>query len=194
MKKFMAVLVFFLFLAYSVPGVIKNKKEAKQFPEIKAKSLKGEEIKLPKDIKGRVGIIGVTFKRPKDGLTESWFGPVYERYGQNEDAAVFQIAMIGDVGFAGFFIENGIKGAVDEKRHDSYLIFWGDKSEYEDLVADTEKGNTLYLFVLDREGGVVFKTAEDFATKEKTDKMFEIIDKVIAEKAPVVSEEGPEKQ
>lgn len=123
------------------------------FPEIKFELIGGEFITLPSGIESDAVLVVLSFKRPSEGVVESWTNTYSVRF-SGSLAEYYQVAVIGDVGFIGGFILGGMRSGATEEQKKHLAICWEDKNEQKKKFG-VEDDSLIYVFLLDSRGKIV---------------------------------------
>ena len=126
-----------------------------KFPEIKAKTLSGEEIVLPEYSLGKTSLVGVAFVRGAQGMLDSWIKPFEKRCDSDR---VYEVPMIAGFFWRIFsgFIDEGMKSGIPAEKHDNVATFYGDTEKFKEKLSIEDDGLG-YVFLLDKEGIIRFK-------------------------------------
>ncbi len=129
--------------------------EGKNFPKIKGESLSGKEVVLPDDAVGEMVLVTVAFKRDSQGMVDSWIN-YFEKLCEGKKA--YELPVIESSFWKVFsgFIDRGMKSGIPEEKHDSVITHYGDVSEFKRKLK-IEDENLGYVFLLDRDGRIIFK-------------------------------------
>lgn len=123
------------------------------FPQIKFELIGGSFVTLPSDIKNEATLVALSFKRPADGVVESWTNTFASKF-SGLSASYYQVAVIGDAGFIGGFILGGMRSGATEEQKKHLAICWEDKNAQK-IKFGVEDDSLIYVFLLDRNGSVV---------------------------------------
>jgi len=152
--------------------------EGEKFPKVKGKSLSGEEVTLPNDVKGEAILIGVAFKRDAQEMLDSWTNYFDILCEGKKD--VYELPVIeGSLWkiFSGF-IDRGMKSGIPEEKHDKVVTHYGDASEVKKKL-EIEDENLGYVFLLDKYGRILYK-GEGYADKKGKEELLEHVKMVCA--------------
>ncbi len=123
------------------------------FPPVKFELIGGDFVSLPSDIKHDVTLVALSFKRPADGVVESWTNTFAAKFTALGRASYYQVAVIGDVGFIGGFILGGMRSGATEEQKKHLAVCWENKKEQ--LVKyGVEDESLIYVYLLDRTGNI----------------------------------------
>ncbi len=144
------------------------------FPTLTAETLSGEEITYPDDIKNRVSLITMAFKRKTQRILDSWTEPFLKEFENDSTVQFYEIPMLPKaLKVMSSMIDGGMRSGIPVKKHGNVSTYYGKVNEYCKLLSMEDKSDG-YLFLLDR-NGVIRWRANGFATPEK---LKELIEKV----------------
>lgn len=148
------------------------------FPDLTGKSLAGQTIKFPTDIKGKFSLIGVAMSIKAQNDLNSWVEPVYKSLVDNIMFPInlYFIPMTGDVKvMSQDKIEAKMKEQMDTVLYKYVVVYPGQVSPYISSLKIEDK-NKPYFFVVDPKGKIVYTTSgaySDAKLEAITDKMSE---------------------
>jgi ATP10 protein len=138
----------------------------KPFPTISAKTLAKRCVRFPEETKGKVGLVFVAFEQGAQQDINSWVDPFIGDVLSNDAVSYYEIPMIsGTYKPVSRFIDGGMRGGVPKNLHDRTATFYGKRADFFESMAISDQSRA-YLFVLSRDGRIVFRTAGP-ATAEK---------------------------
>jgi hypothetical protein len=138
----------------------------KLFPTVSAKTLAKRCVKFPDETKGKVGLVFVAFEQGAQQDINSWVSPFIGDLLNNDEVSYYEIPMIsGSFKPVSRFIDGGMRGGVPKDLHDRTATFYGKRADFFESMAITDQSRA-YLFVLSRDGRIVFRT-DGPATTEK---------------------------
>jgi hypothetical protein len=149
-----------------------------QFPDLSGKTLKGKNVKLPKDTQGKYTLLGVAYSMKSDKLLKEWFEPVYTTFIDQSHGSdgfiptssynvnVYFIPMVAGIKQAASGkIEDEMQKKVDAKLHEHVLLYKGSIKEYKEVLKLGEK-DLPYFFVLDENGKIVYATQGAYSVQK----------------------------
>jgi hypothetical protein len=148
------------------------------FPDLTGKSLAGQLIKFPSDIKGKFSLIGVAMSIKAQNDLNTWVEPVYQSLVNNIMFPInlYFIPMTGDVKvMSQDKIEAKMKEQLDTVLYKYVVVYPGQVSPYISTLKIEDK-NKPYFFVVDPKGKIVYTTSgaySDAKLEAITDKMSE---------------------
>jgi ATP10 protein len=138
----------------------------KPFPTVSAKTLAKRCVRFPDETKGKVGLVFVAFEQGAQQDINSWVDPFIGNLLSNDAVSYYEIPMIsGSFKPVSRFIDGGMRGGVPKDLHDRTATFYGKRADFFQSMAITDQSRA-YLFVLSRDGRIVFRT-DGPATTEK---------------------------
>ena len=138
----------------------------KQFPVLAGETLDGKAISMPGDAKGKYTIVGMAHSTDAEQDLQTWIDPIYQKYiaksgllDGSEDLNVYFIPMFS--GSSMPFYEKSKKKmqSTTQKDLQPHVIFYkGEIGSYKKELLIEQK-DTPYIFVLDKDGKVVYATS-----------------------------------
>jgi len=154
--------------------------KGKKFPKIKGRALSGKKMILPNDVEGEAILVGVAFKREAQEMLDSWanyFDILCE--GKRD---IYELPIIESSLWKIFsgLIDRGMKSGIPQEMHDNVITHYGNASDLKKKleIVDEDLG---YVFLLDKEGKILFK-GEGYPDKKGKKELLEHI-KVICDPA-----------
>lgn len=180
MKRFFvagSVLLFFLLSSFrerrgGVTGIV--------FPDISGVTLSDKKVSIPKDTKGKSTIIALAYSQDAEKELKTWAEPTYEKFIAKSQLIAYDINLYFIPMFSGAKIawaesaRQKFKKENDPELHPYVLIYKGELDKYKTALQMNKK-DTPYLFVLDKDGKVVY-SATGFYTEEKMDAIEDHLD------------------
>ena len=157
------------------PGVIGT-----VFPELTGTTLTDKKVTIPTDTKGKSTLIALAFSSDAEEELKTWAHPTYELFIDPNQLQGYDINL--------YFIPifSGAKAALaesarekfkkenDPELHPYVLIYRGEVDKYKTALG-MDKKSTPYIFVLDKDGKVVYSTSGIY-TEAKMDAIEDAID------------------
>lgn len=172
MKRSISSLLFILFLGIATSSAQQS------FPDLTGKTLAGQLVKFPTDIKGKFSLIGVALSIKAQDDLNTWVEPVYKSLVDNIMFPInlYFIPMTGDVKIMSQDkIEAKMKEQLDTVLYKYVVVYPGQVSPYISPLKIQDK-NKPYFFVVDPKGKIVYTTSgaySDAKLEAITDKMTE---------------------
>lgn len=147
----------------------------KKFPEVESKSLSGDKVKIPADLKGDINLISVAFVREAQAMIDSWIEPFQKMC---EGRSAYELPMIDGYFWKIFsgFIDEGMKAGIPNEKHDHVVTYYGDTSEFRKELGIDDK-SLAYVYLLDENGKILW-SGKGFADEEGIENMAENLKKV----------------
>ncbi|MCL4361700.1 mitochondrial ATPase complex subunit ATP10 [Candidatus Dependentiae bacterium] len=137
-----------------LPPLPKSPLIEKKFPEITGTTLENKKITLPQDIKGKIGIIVLSFKKKSQKSVDLWTNYILENYSKNKDVAYYEIPIISWFYYPiSWFIDNSMKRHLNKDLHSHVLTSYGRVRKYIQEL-NIKNLNTSHVFVLDKQGKI----------------------------------------
>ena len=145
------------------------------FPELKAETLSGIDMKYPDDVKGKVTLILMAFKRETQRTIDSWLEPFSKAFENDTGVQFFEIPMLaGAWKLMSPIIDGGMRSGIPKQKHGNVTTFYGDVNKYCKLLSIEDKSDG-YVFLLDHNGVIQWRS-NGFATEEKLRELFDKIE------------------
>jgi hypothetical protein len=129
------------------------------FPTITAQTLANRSVVFPAETAGKVGLFFVAFEQEAQQQINSWVEPLLSQYLTSDQVIYYEIPMIsGAFGMVSSFIDGGMRRGVPKDLHDRTATYYGPRQAFFDALAITDTSKP-YLFVVDQQGRIVFRTA-----------------------------------
>jgi hypothetical protein len=155
------------------------------FPDLTGKTLTNQNVTLPKDTKGKMTLIGISYSQKSEEELSSWFQPVYTNFIEKVKGNVlptdeydinicFVPMLVGINQGNGEKLRNYLKSQLDPELQKYVLIYDGELKPYKDKLKFGAK-DTPYFYLLDEEGKIVYMTSGAYSN-EKMEKIFEVLD------------------
>jgi ATP10 protein len=139
------------------------------FPTISAKTLANRCVTFPKETQGKVGVLFVAFEQGAQSEIDTWVDPVINNYLNDDRVSYYEIPMIsGAYKPVSRFIDGGMRGGVPSKLHDRTATFYGKRSAFFSSMNISNRTHA-YLFVLSREGRIVFRSSGSASAEQVAD-------------------------
>lgn len=171
--------LFFVILSFNLLSAQENttmtdKTIGMEFPELKAETLSGIAMKYPDDVKGKVTLILMAFKRETQQKIDSWLGPFSKAFENDTTVQFFEIPMLaGAWKLMSPIIDGGMRSGIPKQKHGNVTTFYGNVNKYCELLSIEDKSDG-YVFLLDKNGVIQWRS-NGFATDEKLKELFDNI-------------------
>ena len=155
------------------------------FPDLTGKTLSNQSVTLPKDTKGRMTLIGISFSQKSEEELSGWFQPIYTNFIEKVNGNLFPTdeydiniyfvpMLVGINKGASDKLRDYLKSQLDPELQEYVLIYEGELKPYKDKLKFGAK-DTPYFYLLDEDGKIVYMTSGAFSN-EKLQKMVETLD------------------
>jgi hypothetical protein len=153
-----------------------------QFPVLKAETLTNTTITFPADTKGKSTLICMAYSADAETDLKTWYEPTYDKFiaktelmSDMYDVNVYFIPMFTGVKALGADkAKEDMKKTVQEDLQPHVVIYRGELEAYKVSLKMDDKTKP-YIYVLDKEGKIVFVTSGAY-TEEKMDEIDEYIE------------------
>ncbi|MCU0643986.1 MAG: mitochondrial ATPase complex subunit ATP10 [bacterium] len=144
------------------------------FPELKAETLSGIDMKYPDDVKGKITLILMAFKRETQRKIDSWLEPFSKTFENDTTVQFFEIPMLaGAWKLMSPIIDGGMRSGIPKQKHGNVTTFYGNVNKYCELLGIEDKSDG-YVFLLDKNGVIQWRS-NGFASEEKLKELFDNI-------------------
>ncbi len=150
----------------------------KKFPEVCGNNLNGRKYQIPTDLEGELNILLVPFQQWQQGLVNSWVPFLEDLMRKNPQFDYYELPTIRKMNF--FFrrmIDGGMRGGIPSKdTRGRTITLYIDKAPFKEAL-DIPTEDTLYLYLVDREGTIMWTETGEL-TDEKATSLEDAIAKV----------------
>lgn len=152
------------------------------FPELKAETLDDKTVTFPTDTKGKSTLICMAYSADAETDLKTWYEPTYDKFiaktelmSDMYDVNVYFVPMFTGVKAAGADkAKADMKKTVQEDLQPHVVVYRGKLEDYKEKLKMDDKTKP-YIYVLDKEGKIVFVTSGAY-TEEKMDEIDEFIE------------------
>jgi phosphoenolpyruvate carboxylase len=155
----------------------------RHFPNVSGSNLDGKRFNLPRDLKGKVNIVIIAFKREQTDLIEQWATPLKEIMRADPSLEVYELPTLSR-GYSPFrwWIDGGMRaGIVDEEARRRTITIYTNKRNFKVKLGISNE-ETIYIFPVGKDGRIITRVQGDF-TEEKHRQLQNAINMNIARKA-----------
>jgi hypothetical protein len=146
------------------------------FPDLTGKTLSNQSLTLPKDTKGRMTLIGISFSQKSEDELSSWFQPIYTNFIEKAEGNLFPTdeydiniyfvpMLVGINKGAGEKLRTYLKSQLDPELQEYVLIYEGELKPYKDKLKFGAK-DTPYFYLLNTDGKIVYMTSGAFSNEK----------------------------
>lgn len=152
------------------------------FPELKAETLDNKTVTFPADTKGKSTLICMAYSAEAETDLRTWYEPTYDKFiaktelmSDMYDVNVYFIPMFTGIKAAGADkAKQDMKKTVQEDLQPHVVIYRGKLEDYKEKLKMDDKSKP-YIYVLNKEGKIVFVTSGAY-TEDKMDDIDEYIE------------------
>jgi hypothetical protein len=134
---------------------------------VSGSSLDGKRFNLPRDLKGKVNIVIIAFRREQTDIIEQWATPLKEIMKADPSLEVYELPTLSR-GYSPFrwWIDGGMRAGIvnDEARRRTITIYTNKRNFKVQLGIPNEE--TIYIFLVGKDGRIITRVQGDF-TEEK---------------------------
>jgi hypothetical protein len=171
--------LFAILLAFSLKSFSQNVL-GKIFPDISGETYDAKMITIPKETLGKFTLLGMAYSEDAESDLMTWLSPLYNKFivkGNSimeYDINMFFIPMFtGANELAAKSSKKKIRQNTQKSLHPYMMFYEGSLKKYREELA-FDRRDTVYLFLLDATGKIVFATSGKFKS-EKMDAIEEIL-------------------
>ncbi len=126
-------------------------------PETHGETFSGQQVAIPGSLRGKVGILVVSFSKKGGSVAASWGKRLGRDVGSDPRVAYYQLLMLGDLpGFVRGFVLRGIKSSIPSNEHNRFLPIYSDDRPWKQLV-HFQDADDAYIIVLDKNLQITFR-------------------------------------
>jgi hypothetical protein len=150
---------------------------------VSGSSLDGKRFNLPRDLKGKVNIVIIAFRREQTDIIEQWADPLKDVMKADPSLEVYELPTLSR-GYSPFrwWIDGGMRAGIvdDEARRRTITIYTNKRNFKVQLGIPNEE--TIYIFLVGKDGRIITQVQGDF-TEEKHQQLQNAINMNISRKA-----------
>jgi phosphoenolpyruvate carboxylase len=150
---------------------------------VSGSSLDGKRFNLPRDLKGKVNIVIIAFRREQTDIIEQWATPLKEIMRADPSLEVYELPTLGR-GYFPFrwWIDGGMRaGIVDEEARRRTITIYTNKRNFK-VQLGIPNEETIYIFLVGKDGRIITRVQGDF-TEEKHRQLQNAINMNLSRKA-----------
>ena len=126
-------------------------------PQLQAKTLSGEQVVLPRDLKGHPGLLVIGFSKAAADVTRPWLEACRSSVSSQPAASrvtCYDVRMVADVPwlFRGL-VEMGMRSGLPADLQHNVLLIYSDNDAWRKRVAVTD-ANSAYVVACDKDGRI----------------------------------------
>lgn len=152
------------------------------FPNVSGSNLDGKRFNLPRDLKGKVNIVIIAFRREQTDLIEQWAGPLKDIMKTYRFLELYELPTLG-LNYSPFrwWIAGGMRaGIVDEEARRRTITIYTNKRNFKAQL-EIPNEETIYIFLVGKDGRIISRVQGDF-TEEKSREIQNAISMTISAK------------
>ena len=152
------------------------------FPNVSGSNLDGKRFNLPRDLKGKVNIVIIAFRREQTDLIEQWAGPLKDIMKTDPSLELYELPTLG-LTYSPFrrWIDGGMRaGIVDEEARKRTITIYTNKRNFK-VQLGIPNEETIYIFLVGKDGRIITRVQGDF-TEEKHQQLQNAINMNISRK------------
>ncbi|MEO0899931.1 MAG: hypothetical protein AAFY71_26190 [Bacteroidota bacterium] len=136
-----------------------TRKSTHQFPQIKTKTLAGNQMVFPNDLKGKKSFVAMVFEEggvymPPQNQANKW-ADFYESAMREKGVNFYEIPMMaGGYVLGSWWIDAGMRSGIDPAQHDNVACFYGNKGKYMKML-NLKSMADAHMFLLDENGDIL---------------------------------------
>lgn len=145
----------------------------KPFPELPGQTLDNREIIVPTDTKDKLTIVGMAYSKKSEDILKGWYEPMFNKFVLKRgimdhlyDVNFFFIPMYTGAKKMAYEISMDKMRESNRKDLYPYLLFYKGELEPYVSVLKMEEKELPYLFIIDREGNVLYRTKGLYSEKK----------------------------
>jgi hypothetical protein len=141
--------------------------DSARFPVVTSQNLEGTPFTLPAGFGGERNVLFVAFLRQQQDDVDTWVPFVKPLLARTKGTEYYEIPTIRRmVAPMRWFINRGMRGGIDDRgARERTITLYIDKEPFKRSLAITDE-NTIYVFVVDRAGRVLWHATGAFSAEK----------------------------
>jgi hypothetical protein len=129
-----------------------------KFPQLVAENLNRDRIEIPTQLRGKLNVLIVAFKRWHQTLVDTWIPMLAELANQNPELDYYELPTIRKMNFVyRGFIDGGMRAGIGSRdTRERTITLYIDKKPFKDAL-DIETEDTIHVFIIDRKGEIFWR-------------------------------------
>ena len=147
-----------------------NAETGKSFPSMQGKALTGKKFEAPADFDAQHNLVIIAFLREQQELVDTWMPRMAALEDSLESFSFYEFPVLPQMNaFTRWFIYQGMRsGVVSEAARERTVTFHLDKEAFKQhLGIETE--NAIHLFLVGRDGDILWKTTGEWDQMKEND-------------------------
>ncbi|MBD3196573.1 MAG: hypothetical protein GF317_16070 [Candidatus Lokiarchaeota archaeon] len=136
-----------------------------KFPEVEGRNLEGTLFKLPYDLKGKLNLVIIAFKRNQQSLIDEWRFYLSQKIQNYEDFHIYELPSLNNsYRFMKFIIDGGMRAGIPDEsiRQHTITLYLNKNSFKKALGIKTE--DKIYLLLIDNNGNIIWRESGGFTS------------------------------
>ncbi|MFW9921120.1 MAG: hypothetical protein ACFFED_16075 [Candidatus Thorarchaeota archaeon] len=148
------------------------------FPQVVGSNLLGEQKLIPHDLDGEINILVVAFQQWQQAWVDSWVPTLENLVNTHRSIEYYELPTIRRLNFiARKFIDGGMKAGIPSKdTRRRTITLYIDKEPFKRAL-EIEKEDLIYIFVVQKDGTILFRTSGPYTLDAET-KLIEMIESI----------------
>lgn len=150
------------------------------FPELTGETLSDKKLTIPAETKGKYTIICMAYSSDSENDLKTWLDPAYNKFIAKTEMFSYDVNLYFIPMFTGVNVAGAGKAKkemikdTDPELHPYVLFYTGSIDTYKKELG-MEKKDLPYIFVLDKDGKIVYKTS-GYYTEAKMEGLEEVLE------------------
>jgi hypothetical protein len=148
------------------------------FPTVSGATLSGREFTIPYGLEGEYNLVMIAFEPAQQFLLRTWLPFLAQMTEQYESFRYYELPTLGNLNEdQRMFIDQGMRRSINDPAiWDIVITLYLDKNTFR-KVLDMRGESTIYLFLIDHEGVILWRS-EGIATQLKKDDLTRTLQKI----------------
>lgn len=148
------------------------------FPTVSGTTLSGREFTIPYGLEGEYNLVMIAFEPAQQFLLRTWLPFLAQMGEQYESFRYYELPTLGNLNEdQRMFIDQGMRRSINDPAiWDIVITLYLDKNTFR-KVLDMRGESTIYLFLIDHEGVILWRS-EGIATQLKKDDLTRTLQKI----------------
>lgn len=152
------------------------------FPNVSGSNLNGDQCDFPHDFEKNLNVLIVAFRRNQVDLIETWLSTLSALEQEQPEVKFYELPVLSDsYGPLRWWIDGGMRaGIVDDAARRRTVTLYIDKGKFKKQLG-IKNEETIYLFLVNREGVVLWKTEGTFSEEKLAELRIRVQDNLLPE-------------
>jgi hypothetical protein len=145
------------------------------FPVVSGYNLNRQEFEFPRDFGGDLNLVIVPFQQYQQNIVNTWIPFAQEVESSFPGFIYYEMPTIYEMSaLSRTFLNEGMRAGIpDETTRERTITLYLNKENFRSAL-DIPDENDIYLFLVDRDGNILWRTTGEFTT-EKADELIEVV-------------------